>query len=202
MAVGDLLVDRLLFSQQPKTVPPWSVRIDIHVAKVSGNQLTTVNASAQSEILLLDDNATIWKGGINYSGAAAAQVLQPGDELNVRGRLDPVTKQFIAVAILANWTFISGTISSVPVGTTFEMLPARQASLTRKVTYSANTEFVQSAPEDMASGSPIDVVGSVLKDQSIQATTITVFNAQGRPTRMDPNTVLIRPDGSKSRPRP
>jgi len=195
------------FSQQQissPAAPPYKlVRVDSHVASIHGNSLSIINGQGQPEDLLVDENVSIWRGK-DFSGVAlAGQLIQPGDEVKVRGRIDPVTQKLVATLILVNWTFISGTITAAPASVVFppgnmafEVTPGRQSPV-RKIIYSSATEFIESAPEDMAQGSPIDVVGSVLKDGSIQAATVTVYTATGKPTRMDPNTIVIPPTGPR-----
>jgi hypothetical protein len=189
-----------LFSQtqiSSQKAPPYNlVRVASHVTSVQGNSLSIINGQGQPEDSLVDENVSIWRGK-DFSGVAlAAQLLQPGDEIKVRGRIDPVTQKLVATLILVNWTFISGTITAAPAGIVFppgsmafEVTPGHQAPV-RKIIYSSSTEFLESAPQDMAQGSPIDVVGSVQKDGSIQAATVTVYTATGKPTRMDPNAII------------
>jgi len=202
-----LIGPETLFSQQQiasHAAPPYNlVRVASHVTSVEGNNLAIINGQGQPEDLLIDDNVSIWRGK-DFSGVAlAAQLLQPGDEIKVRGRIDPATQKLVATLILVNWTFISGTVTAAPAGVVFppgskafEVTPGHQAPV-RKITYSSATEFVESAPEDMAQGSLIDVVGSVLKDGSVQAATVTVYTATGKPTRMDPNAIIIPPTGPR-----
>jgi hypothetical protein len=206
-----LICPQASFSQQPISNPAGPLHkvipIGSHVVSVQGNNLVIVNGQGQQEDLLIDDGVSIWRGK-DFSGVSlAAQLLQPGDEIKGRGRIDPVTQKLVATMILVNWTFISGTISTAPASVVFppgsrafEVTPGHEAAI-RKIIYSSATEFIESAPEDMAQGSRIDVVGSVLKDGTVQAATVSVYTATGKPTRMDPNAIIISPTGPPTGPR-
>jgi len=153
-----------------------------HVVSVSGNRITTINSRGQTEELLADDNVRVWRG--KYSTGLSQ--LQPGDRIMARGRKDPSTGRLIVTEIMANWTSFTGSILSIS-GNTLRVQVERPAGVFT-VTYTADTQFQASRPQDILEGGKIDVAGLVEKDGSIQATTVTVRDKNGVPTQMAQGT--------------
>lgn len=166
------------------------VRIANFVA-ASGNTITTINDRGQSEQLTVDVNVAVWKG--KYS--RGLQALDPGDRIMARGRKDPGSGKLIVTEIWANWDSFSGTITSVSNNRITVELDRKILNLKRlaEVTYNEETTFVSSLPEDLLPGRPVTVAGLVMKDGTLKATTVSVFDESGRPVRMPPGARIVNP---------
>lgn len=161
------------------------------LAGISGNTLVVVDYRGQSEQLTIDPSVAVWKSKYSRN----LQLLQVGDRVMMCGGKDPRSGKLIVTEIWANWDSFSGTIISVSGDRITVELDRKLLDLKRlaEVTHIRETVFIDSQPEDLVTGRGITVAGVVMKDGTLQATTITVFDEFGRPVRMAAGARIINP---------
>ena len=160
-----------------------------HVISVeTGAQITSVFASEHSEI---------WKGKVLHD----LSPVQIGDDFSARCRAD-ASGRLVAEVIWLNIVNFFGVITKVDGGD-FEMLTNPNADPHSayvkeklRVSVDADTLFDASAKEDLKPGREAQMVGLDLKNGTIKATRLTVYEGN-RPVRMKGGKVLV-PDGKSS----
>ena len=137
-----------------------------------------------------DERTEIWKGKTFHD----LSPVQIGDDFSARCRADASGK-LVAEVIWLNIVNFFGVITKVDGGG-FEMLTnpnadPQSAYVKKKlnVTVDADTLFDASAKEDLKPGRDVQMVGLDLKNGTIRATRLTVYEGN-RPVRMGNGKVL------------
>jgi hypothetical protein len=159
------------------------------VKTISGNVIS-VDAGERVIAVFADGNTDIWKGKIFHD----LSLVHVGDDFAGRCRAD-ASGRLVADLIELNVVNFFGIITRVGGGG-FEMLTnpnadPQSAYVKRKlkVTVDADTLFDASAKEDMKLGRDVQMVGLDLKNGTIRATRLTVYEGN-RPVRMGNGKVL------------
>jgi hypothetical protein len=161
------------------------------VKSISGNQIS-VESGTRIIAVATDDHTEVWKGKTFHD-------LSPvliGDDFSARCRADTSGK-LVAELIELNVVNFFGVITKVDVGgERFEMLTNPnadpQSGYVKKklqVSVDADTLFDASATEDLKLGRDVQMVGLDLKNGTIRATRLTVYEGN-RPVRMGNGKVL------------
>jgi len=159
------------------------------VKSISGNQIS-VESGTRIIAVATDDHTEVWKGKIFHD----LSLVHVGDDFAGRCRAD-ASGRLVADLIELNVVNFFGIITRVGGGG-FEMLTnpnadPQSAYVKRKlkVTVDADTLFDASAKEDMKLGRDVQMVGLDLKNGTIRATRLTVYEGN-RPVRMGNGKVL------------
>ncbi len=107
----------------------------------------------------------------------------------------------VIVGLHANITHVWGRISKVTkagfeVDENFNADPQsgyRRGK--RQITFNSDTEFEESARQDLRVGRTVDIIGLKTTDSAVQATRVTVYDGNA-PVRTPAGARVIRPDGS------
>jgi hypothetical protein len=189
-----VLVATIAFFQRlPGQQPPQSVNPIIPVIGtvkgISGNAIL-VDGGAQVTTVVADERTEIWKGKTFHN----LSPLQIGDDLSARCRAD-ASGRLVAEVIWLNIVNFFGVITKVDGGG-FEMLTNPNADPQSayvkkqlKATVDADTLFEASAKEDLKLGRGVQMVGLDLKNGTVMATRLTVYEGN-RPVRMGSGRVL------------
>jgi hypothetical protein len=182
------LVHHLLGQQRSQSDHPI-VSVIGTVRGISGKAIL-VDGGAQVRTVVADEGTEIWKGKTFHD-------LSPvliGDDFSARCRTDASGK-LVAEVIWLNIVNFFGVITKVD-GAGFEMLTNPnadpQSAYVRKklaVIVDADTLFDASAREDLKPGRDVQMVGLDLKNGTISATRLTVYEGN-RPVRMGNGKVL------------
>src|ERR1035437_4007046 len=159
------------------------------VKSISGNQIS-VESVTRIIAVATDDHTDIWKGKIFHD----LSLVHVGDDFAGRCRAD-ASGRLVADLIELNVVNFFGIITRVGGGG-FEILTnpnadPQSAYVKRKlkVTVDTDTLFDASAKEDMKLGRDVQMVGLDLKNGTIRATRLTVYEGN-RPVRMGNGKVL------------
>jgi len=165
------------------------------VVSVAGNQLVVGMGPGGSLLLSADTHSEIWRGRTTNE----LSILQPGDQVIGRYRRD-AAGQLVIINLSANADHITGRITKV-AGDEFEVDQNYDADphsayrrQKREVTFNAETKFELSAPEDLAIGRDIDIIGVKLDTSRVQAARITVYEGKV-PVRMPRGGRIVLPNG-------
>jgi hypothetical protein len=161
------------------------------VKGISGNVIS-VDAGERVMAVFADGNTEIWKGKVFHD----LSLVQVGDDFAARCRADN-SGRLAAELIELNVVAFFGIITKVDGGgERFEMFTNPNAdpqsgyvkkSLT--VTVDSATLFSASAKEDLKAGRDVQMVGLDLRDGTVRATRLTVYEGN-RPVRMGNGKVL------------
>jgi hypothetical protein len=159
------------------------------VKSISGNQIS-VESGTRIIAVATDDHTEVWKGKTVHD----LSPVQIGDEFSARCRADASGK-LVAEVIWLNIVNFFGVITKVDGGG-FEMLTNPnadpQSGYVKKklqVSVDADTLFDASAKEDLKLGRDVQMGGLDLKNGTIRATRLTVYEGN-RPVRMGNGKVL------------
>jgi hypothetical protein len=159
------------------------------VSRISGNTIL-VDSGAKVTGVIADEYTEFWKGKTFHD----LSPVQIGDDLFARCRSDASGK-LVAEVIWLNIVNFFGVITKVDGGG-FEMLTNPNADPQSayvkkklKVTVDADTLFEASAKEDLKLGRGVQMVGLDLKNGTVMATRLTVYEGN-RPVRMGSGRVL------------
>ncbi len=177
---------------QNLSITRWSVVTGI-VEKVSGD-LIFVTTGMQLIALSVDDHTQLWKG----NALQDVSTVEIGDDLAARYRTDASGKH-VATFIRIDGVNFSAVISNV-TSSGFEVFTNSGADPksgypkgNKTVFVDADTKFEASAREDLKVGRGVDVMGLPLRDGTVRAARVTVFEGN-RPVRMG-NARIILPNG-------
>lgn len=159
------------------------------VKGISGKAIL-VDGGTQAKTVVSDERTEFWKGKIFHD----LSPVKIGDDLTARCRAD-ASGRLVAEVIWLNIVNFFGVITQVDGGG-FEMLTNRNADPQSayvkkklKVTVDADTLFEASAMEDLKLGRGVQMVGLDLKNGTIMASRLTVYEGN-RPVRMGSGIVL------------
>jgi hypothetical protein len=163
------------------------------VEGVSGNQVY-VKSGLQTFALLSDERTQVWKGKV-FHGLAPVEV---GDDIIARCQTEASGK-LVAEAMWLNIVNFFGVITKTTDGE-FELFtnpnadPQSAYKQENKIIHvDDGTMFDSSAREDLKAGRGVQVVGLHLKNGSIQATRVTVYEGN-RPVRIGNGKIRL-PNG-------
>ena len=161
------------------------------VQSISGNE---VNVRSGSRIIVVrtDDHTEVWKGKTSHDLA----LIHVGDDFAGRCRADTSGK-LLAELIELNVIAFFGVVTKVDGGgDRFEMFTNPKADPQSgyekkrlRVLVDADTIFTASAKEDLKSGREVQMVGQDLKNGTVRATRLTVYEGNW-PVRMRDGKVL------------
>jgi len=178
----------LLAQPTPEPLPVVVIAV---VENISGNAIHA-RTSTESITIHSDARTEVWKGKTFHD----LSPLKSGDDISARCRRDSSGK-LIAISIWANITNFFGVIVRT-TGDRFEaqMNPnadPRSAYPKGKkiVLVDSDTIFESSAKEDLMAGRGVQVIGLDLKNGSVQATRVTVYEGK-RPVRMGAGEIMPR----------
>jgi hypothetical protein len=147
-------------------------------------------------LLFAGKESQIWRGKMTNTLA----VVQPGDEVILRYRKDS-TGRSVTIDLHANIDHIVGRISKLGTGE-FEVDENYNADPHsayrrgfRQIAFDSDTEFEESAPEDLRIGRDVDIIGLKTNDTRVQASRITVYEGHA-PVRMPAGRRIILPNGT------
>jgi hypothetical protein len=159
------------------------------VKSISGG-IISVDAGGQVTTVVADERTEIWKGKIFHD----LSLVQVGDDFAGRCRAD-ANGRLVAELIELNVVNFFGVIAKVD-GDRFEMLTNPnadpQSAYEKKrliVSVDSDTLFDASAKEDIKTGRDVQMVGLGLKNGTVRATRLTVYEGN-RPVRMRDGKVL------------
>ena len=166
------------------------------VKSISGNVIS-VDAGERVIAVFTNERTEIWKGKIFHD----LSLVQIGDDFAARCRADN-SGRLVAELIELNVVNFFGIITKVEGGgDSFDMFTNPKADpqsgyikKNLKVTLDADTLFDASAEEDLKAGRDVQMVGLDLKNGTIRATRVTVYEGN-RPVRMGNGKVLLPPTG-------
>ena len=161
------------------------------VKSISGNVIS-VDAGERVIAVFADGNTDIWKGKIFHD----LSLVHVGDDFAGRCRAD-ASGRLVADLIELNVVNFFGIITRVGGGgDSFDMFTNPKADpqsgyikKNLKVTVDSDTLFSASAKEDLKAGRDVQMVGLDLKNGTIRATRVTVYEGN-RPVRMGNGKVL------------
>ena len=161
------------------------------VKSISGNVIS-VETGKRVIAVFADGNTDIWKGKIFHD----LLLVQVGDDFAGRCRAD-ASDRLVADLIELNVVNFFGIITRVGGGgDSFDMFTNPKADpqsvyikKNLKVTVDSDTLFSSSAEEDLKAGRDVQMVGLDLKNGTIRATRVTVYE-RNRPVRMGNGKVL------------
>jgi hypothetical protein len=161
------------------------------VKSISGNVIS-VDAGERIVAVFADEHTEIWKGKIFHD----LSLIQVGDDFAARCRADN-SGRLVAELIELNVVAFFGVITKVEGGgEKFEMFTNpkadRQSGYEKKrrvVVVDADTIFTASAKEDLKAGRDVQMVGLDLRDGTVRATRLTVYDGNW-PVRMKDVRVL------------
>jgi hypothetical protein len=163
------------------------------VEGISGKQVY-VKSELQLFALTTDEHTEIWKGKEFHD----LSPLEVGDEVIAKCRRD-ASGNLIAEMMRLNGVNVAAVITKV-AGSGFEVLTNPNAdpqsgyrTENRIVSVDEDTLFEESAREDLRVGRNVQVIGLDLKNGTIRATRVTVYEGH-RPVRMG-NARIILPNG-------
>ena len=194
MAVASLgLATSVAFAQsRPTSAPPPKVILGT-VEAISGNVIY-VNVGVQLIALSVHDDTEIWKG----KALPDLSTVQPGDDITAQYRADALGRN-VAASIRLNGVNFSAVITKTG-GNAFEVFTNPNADPqsaykqeTKLVTVDGGTLFEESAREDLRVGRGVQVMGLDLKNGTVLAARVTVYEGN-RPVRMKPGRVVL-PNG-------
>jgi hypothetical protein len=167
----------------------------IGTARTITRDQIVVQTGTGTTLLYADDETKIWRG----QSSNVLTVVRPGDKVLVRYRQDSARP--VIVDLYTNITHVWGRISSVTkagfdVDQNFNADPQsgyRRGK--RQITLNSDTEFEESARQDLQVGRTVDIVGLETTDSGVQATRVTVYDGNA-PVRMPTGARVIAPDGS------
>jgi hypothetical protein len=181
-------VQALTCQQRPQSDHPI-ISVIGTVKGISGNQIR-VESGQRILAVATDERTEIWRGKTFHD----LSPIQIGDDFSARCRADASGK-LVAEVIWLNIVNFFGVITKVDGGG-FEMLTNPNADphsayvkKQLKVSVDADTLFDSSAKEDLKLGRDVQMVGLDLKDGTIRATRLTVYEGN-RPVRMGNGKVL------------
>lgn len=179
--------------QPPKGPPPKSI---VGTVEAISRNVIYVQSGLQLTALSVDDRTEVWKGKVFHD----LSQLEVGDDLTARYRTDASGK-LVADAIWLNIVNVFAVITKAG-DNEFEVFTNPNAdpqSAYKKedkfVTVDADTTFEASRREDLIQGRNVQVVGLNLKNGTIQATRVTVYEGN-RPVRMGTTPVTL-PNGQR-----
>jgi hypothetical protein len=161
------------------------------VKSISGNVIS-VDAGERIVAVFADEHTEVWKGKIFHD----LSLIQVGDDFAARCRADN-SGRLVAELIELNVVAFFGVITKVEGGgEKFEMFTNpkadRQSGYEKKrrvVVVDADTIFTASAKEDLKAGRDVQMVGLDLRDGTVRATRLTVYDGNW-PVRMKDGRVL------------
>ena len=161
------------------------------VKSISGNQIS-VESGTRIIAVATDDHTEVWKGKIFHD----LSLVHVGDDFAGRCRAD-ASGRLVADLIELNVVNFFGIITRVGGGgDSFDMFTNPKADpqsvyikKNLKVTVDSDTLFSSSAEEDLKAGRDVQMVGLDLKNGTIRATRVTVYEGN-RPVRMGNGKVL------------
>lgn len=171
-----------------------------YVTSARSSSLEIVTSSTLRYTLVCDSSSKIWRGRL-YSDCSA---VRTGDEVTLRWTRDN-HGQLLITDLWANIDTISGKITAVASGSfkvdqNFDADPmSGYKRQSRAISWNQDTEFSESAPDDLKVGRIILAVGLRLNAVSLFATRLIVYE-NGKPVRMRPGTKIIMPDGTVRKP--
>jgi hypothetical protein len=184
---------KAFLAQQPSISDRPIIPVIGKVQSVSGNTISVVTEDRVMEVMA-NANTEAWKGKTTHN----LSQVQIEDDFAARCRTDD-NGRLVAEAIWLNLVNFPGVITKVG-DDSFEMLTNPNADPQSayvkemlKVIVDADTEFDNSAKEDLKVGRGVQLVGLDLKDGTIRATRVTVYEGN-RPVRMK-NPKIIPPTG-------
>jgi hypothetical protein len=180
-------------AQQSSPTAHLDVPVIGTVKGVSGETISVDNDGKIVEIAL-DRNAEIWKGKTFHD----LSPVQIGDDLSARCR-SAASGKLVCEAIWLNIVNYFAVITKVKRDG-FEILTnpdadpqSAYAKEIKTVQVDSDTMFSDSAKDDLRLGRNVQVIGLDLKNGTIRATRVTVYEGK-RPVRMKSGTI-IAPDG-------
>jgi hypothetical protein len=160
--------------------PSFSVLVGKAVS-IAGDQIVVQSGPGRSRLLFADKESQIWRGKMTNTLA----VVQPGDDVILRYRKDS-TGRSVIIDLHANIGHIWGRISKLGTGE-FEVDENYNADPHsayrrgfRQIAFDSDTEFEESAPEDLRIGRDVDITGLKTNDTRVQASRITVYEGHAR----------------------
>jgi hypothetical protein len=161
------------------------------VKSISGNVIS-VDAGERVIAVFTNERTEIWKGKIFHD----LSLVQIGDDFAARCRADN-SGRLVAELIELNVVNFFGIITKVEGGgDSFDLFTNPKADpqsgyikKNLKVTVDSDTLFSASAKEDLKAGRDVQMVGLDLKNGTIRATRVTVYEGN-RPVRMGNGKVL------------
>ncbi len=139
--------------------------------------ITTIDDVSEGELLVdgssfsvhTDSATEVWKGK-TYRDLSP---LKRGDEVSILGRW--VSGRLIAVRIAADLVRFSGIVQKVGSGTFEIAVKSSQGGARKTVRFYPGTVFSTSS-NDLASGERVHVVGLDLRDGTVDAARIAIYN--------------------------
>jgi hypothetical protein len=176
--------------QRSQSDPPIIPVIGI-VKSISGNVIS-VDAGERVIAVFTNERTEIWKGKIFHD----LSLVHVGDDFAGRCRAD-ASGRLVGDLIELNVVNFFGIITRVGGGgDSFDMFTNPKADpqsgyikKNLKVTVDSDTLFSSSAKEDLNAGRDVQMVGLDLKNGTIRATRVTVYEGN-RPVRMGNGKVL------------
>jgi hypothetical protein len=169
--------------------------------QITGDQITVVTGPGASTLLFADKDSQIWRGKTGNS----LSVIQPGDEVVIAYRRDGKGRPVI-IELTANIDHISGRITKVGSGE-FEVDQNYNADPQsayvrqfRQIAFDKDTDFQDSAPEDLRIGRDVDVFGLKTIESRVEASRVIVYDGN-RPVRMPRVARIISPNGQIQNPK-
>jgi hypothetical protein len=163
---------------------------------IAGDQIVVQSGPGSSLLLFADKESQFWRGKMTHT----LSVVQPGDDVILRYRKDS-TGRSVIIDLHANIGHIWGRISKLGTGE-FEVDENYNADPHsayrrgfRQIAFDSETEFEESAPEDLRIGRDVDIIGLKTNDTRVQASRITVYEGHA-PVRMPAGARVILPDGT------
>ena len=161
------------------------------VKAISGNHII-VDSGDRTITVITDGHTQVWKGKTSHD----LGLVQVGDDFAGRCRSD-ASGRLVADLIELNVVNFFGTITEVDGGgDSFEMFTNPNADphsayvqKTLKISVDADTIFEASAKEDLKVGRGVQMVGLDLRNGTIRATRLTVYEGK-RPVRMGNGKVM------------
>jgi len=155
------------------------------VKAISGNYIT-VESGGRTITVVTDGHTQVWKGKTSND----LGLVQVGDDFAGRCRSD-ASGRLVADLIELNVVNFFGVITKVDSsGDSFEMFANPNADphsayvqKTLRISVDADTIFDASAKEDIRIGRGVQMVGLELRNGTIRATRLTVYEGQ-KPVRM------------------
>ena len=175
--------------QQPSSSDQPIISVIGTVKAFAGNVIS-VATGTRMERVVSDGHTEVWKGK-TYHDLSPVQI---GDDFSARCRRDASGK-LVAEVIWLNIVNYFGVITKVN-GDTFEMLTNPNAEphsayvkKKLKVLVDGDTIFDASVKEDLRPGRGVQMVGLDLKNGTVRATRLTVYEGK-RPVRMGNGKVM------------
>ena len=161
------------------------------VKSISGNAIS-VDAGERVIAVFADERTEIWKGKIFHD----LSLVQIGDDFAARCRADN-SGRLVAELIELNVVNFFGIITKVEGGgDSFDLFTNPKADpqsgyikKNLKVTVDSDTLFSASAKEDLKPGRDVQMIGLDLRDGTVRATRLTVYDGNW-PVRMKDVRVL------------